>query len=80
MCYYKIIDVCFCLDFEGERYRVMLLLFIILVENVFKYGVENLWENVFIDIDFLMKGDMIYFFVENNFDDLEFFGGVGIGF
>ncbi len=79
MRYHKTIDVRFRSDFEGERYRVMPLLFIILVENAFKHGVENLRENAFIDIDLSTKGDTIHFSVENNFDDLELPGGAGIG-
>lgn len=79
MRYHKTIDVRFRSDFEGERHRVMPLLFIILVENAFKHGVENLRENAFIDIDLSTKGDTIHFSVENNFDDLELPGGAGIG-
>ena len=79
MRYHKTIDVRFHSDFEGERYRVMPLLFIILLENAFKHGVENLRENAFIDIDLSTKGDTIHFSVENNFDDLELPGGAGIG-
>lgn len=79
MRYHKTIDVRFRSDFEGERYRVMPLLFIILVENAFKHGVENLRENAFIDIDLSTKGNTIHFSVENNFDDLELPGGAGIG-
>ncbi|MBX2872158.1 MAG: histidine kinase [Saprospiraceae bacterium] len=79
MRYHKTIDVRFNMDFEGEKHRLMPLLFIILVENAFKHGVEALRENAFIDIDLSTRGDTIYFSVENNFDDLELPSGAGIG-
>lgn len=79
MRYHKAIDVRFNVDFEEEKHRVMPLLFIILVENAFKHGVETLRENAFIYIDLYTRGNTIYFSVENNFDDLELPGGAGIG-
>ena len=79
MRYHKTIDVRFNADFEGEKHQVMPLLFIILVENAFKHGVENLRENAFVDIELSTKGDTIHFSVENNYDELELPSEAGIG-
>jgi len=79
MRYHKTIDVRFKVDFEAETHKVMPLLFIILIENAFKHGVENLRENAYVDIELYTRGKRIYFTVENNFDDMELPGGSGIG-
>lgn len=79
MRYHKTIDIRFKANFEAESYKVMPLLFIILVENAFKHGVENLRENAYVEIDLSTKGKTIFFEVENNFDDMELPGGSGIG-
>jgi len=44
------------------------LLFLILVENAFKHGVENLTEDAFVDINLKVKGKQLSFAIENNFD------------
>ncbi len=55
-----------------ENYKIMPLLFIILVENSFKHGVENLRENAFVDINISSVEDKIRFRIENNFDNADF--------
>lgn len=44
------------------------LLFIILLENAFKHGVETLTENAFILMNLYEDTDYIYFDIENNFE------------
>lgn len=44
------------------------LLFILLLENAFKHGIESLAENAFIHIDLYEDGDFICFDIENNFE------------
>lgn len=55
------------------------LLYIILLENAFKHGVETLMENAFINIDLFEKDKFIYFVIENNFDPNEIKESNGIG-
>ena len=55
------------------------LLFIILLENAFKHGIETLTENAFIHIDLYEDSDFIYFKIENNFDPKEIQPSNGIG-
>lgn len=68
MRYHKHIDVNFRIDIQ-EGYRVMPLLFIILVENAFKHGVENLREKAFVHLLLTTANNEISFEIKNNFDD-----------
>jgi len=55
------------------------LLFIILLENAFKHGVESLTEDAYIYIDISNDDDFIHFVIENNFDPTEISKTTGIG-
>lgn len=59
--------------------KVMLLFFIIFVENVFKYGVEVLWKSVFVYIKLKVDEKEIIFEVKNNFElDIDKKKGIGL--
>ena len=68
MRYHKKIDIQFNTDIEDSTIKVMPLLFIILLENAFKHGVENLRENAYVHIDLTSNKKEILFKIENNFD------------
>ena len=51
MRYHKIVDIQFDVEVKNEKLKVMPLLFIILVENAFKHGVEKLREDAFVHIN-----------------------------
>lgn len=70
MRYHKNIVVNFNCDID-ENKRVTPLLFIILLENAFKHGVERLRENANVTINFTSSEREIKFEVENNFDSSE---------
>jgi hypothetical protein len=55
------------------------LLYIILLENAFKHGIETLTENAFININLFEDDDFIHFHIENNFDTKEINESAGIG-
>ncbi len=55
-------------EIENEGYKVMPLLFIILVENAFKHGAENLRKGAFIKMQLNANEKSIEFQIENNFD------------
>ncbi len=78
MRYHKKIDINFDCKFDAE-YKLMPLLFIILLENAFKHGVENLRVNAFVNISVETVKDEIRFSVENNFDASEVAKKPGIG-
>ena len=79
MRYHKKIDIQFNNDIEDSNIKVMPLLFIILLENAFKHGVENLRGNAFIHIDLISKKNEILFQIENNFDKNTLPKKLGIG-
>ena len=68
MRYRKIMDINFSLEVENDEVQIMPLLFINLVENAFKHGVENLMDNAYVYINLVSKNNQIYFEVENNFE------------
>jgi hypothetical protein len=55
------------------------LLFIILLENAFKHGIETLTENAYIHIDLFEDDETISFKINNNFDPKEIAESNGIG-
>lgn len=69
MRYHKTIDVKFKVDIEGNDFQIMPLLFIILLENAFKHGVENLRNNAYVHIDMKAENNQVNFDIENNFDN-----------
>jgi LytS/YehU family sensor histidine kinase len=78
MRYRKEIDIKFINDIS-ENLKVMPLLFIILLENAFKHGVENLRENAYVHIHMTSTSNEVSFDIENNFDATEDNEQVGIG-
>ncbi len=67
MRYRKSIDVQFNVDIQ-EGHTVMPLLFLILLENAFKHGVENLRANAYVHASLKTENGNISFEIENNFD------------
>ena len=78
MRYHKEIDVKFEAEIEDD-YKVMPLLFIILLENAFKHGIENLSKDAYVHININAKNNKVFFEIENNFDIGQPKGGNGIG-
>ena len=79
MRYHKTIDIQFHIDIRDNDCEIMPLLFIILLENAFKHGVENLRENAYVRINLVAHNNEINFEIENNFDDTEDNHDTGIG-
>lgn len=80
MRYHKEIEVVFTLKVQDENTPIMPLLFIILLENAFKHGVENLRNGAYVHIDLTTTETTVDFKVENNFDAAEVpeKGGIGL--
>ncbi|MTI89559.1 MAG: GHKL domain-containing protein [Balneolaceae bacterium] len=68
MRYHKEIDISFTVDIQEEGYQIMPLLFIILLENAFKHGAENLNEDAYIRINMIANRKALNFLIENNYD------------
>ena len=79
MRYHKEIAIQFNTDIQDETTKIMPLLFIILLENAFKHGVENLHEHAFVNVNLIANQDEISFSVENNFDTTLMATETGIG-
>ena len=77
--YHKETDIKLHHHIQREEINVMPLLFIILLENAFKHGVENLRENAYVHINLIGGENEIIFSIENNFDPEESVEGHGIG-
>jgi len=77
--YKKSVEIIFNHDIDINL-TVPPLLYIILLENAFKHGIETLTENAFIHINLYEDTDYIYFEIENNFDPNErnSTGGIGL--
>lgn len=79
MRYRNPLDVRFKVDVDDPEFEVMPLIFINLIENAFKHGVENLRKDAFIHIHLEVKEQAIFFTVKNNFDVSRINESSGIG-
>jgi len=76
--YKKTVEITFKHEIDTNL-SIAPLLFIILLENAFKHGIETLTENAFIHINLYEDTDFINFKIENNFDPKEISETKGIG-
>ncbi|WP_394749019.1 sensor histidine kinase [Spongiimicrobium salis] len=79
MRYHKDISIVFETDIERETHRVKPLLFILLLENAFKHGVENLREGAFVHMSLKCTETAIHFVVKNNYNKTQVPKIPGIG-
>lgn len=79
MRYHKEIAIRFEVEAEDRSIKIMPLLFIIMVENAFKHGVEKLRKDAFVHIRLKATKQQVDFEVENNFDVEQTGGNEGIG-
>jgi len=77
--YKKSVEITFDYTSVDTHVTIAPLLYIILLENAFKHGVETLTENAFIHIKLYDDNDFINFTIENNFDPNEISESNGIG-
>tara|TARA_R110000751_G_scaffold38520_6_gene92426 strand:- start:356 stop:1171 length:816 start_codon:yes stop_codon:yes gene_type:complete len=68
--YHKTIEVKFTTHIE-KNISITPLMLIMLVENAFKHGVENLRENAYVHITLKVDDHKMIFEIENNFDESE---------
>lgn len=77
--YHKNIEVNFQQNINSNTILIPPLLFIILLENAFKHGVESLIDNAFIYIEIKEKEENILLSIKNNFDPEVLSKSSGIG-
>jgi LytS/YehU family sensor histidine kinase len=66
--YYKVSDIRLHHSITQPGITVMPLLFIILLENAFKHGIETLREKAFVHVELTADVNEIHFSIKNNFD------------
>jgi len=76
--YKKNVEIAFKHEIDGSL-SITPLLYIILLENAVKHGIETLTENAYIHINLHEDNDFIHFEIENNFDPKEISETKGIG-
>ncbi len=76
--YKKSVEITFKHDIDTSL-TIAPLLYIILLENAFKHGIETLTENAFIHMNLYEDTDFIHFDIENNFDPNNLNESNGIG-
>lgn len=69
--YQKKIEVTFETEIKDEQKQITPLLFIILLENAFKHGVELLRKEAYVRIVMKSDDEQVVFRIENNFDPEE---------
>ncbi len=77
--YHKKIEIDFQQNIENHETLIPPLLFIILLENAFKHGVESLVDNAFIHLELKENERRIVFSITNNYDSDEISKIDGIG-
>jgi len=77
--YKKKLDIRFEENVESDKIEILPLLFITILENAFKHGVENLRANAYVHIKLIALSDAVYFEVVNNFDPEELNDSPGEG-
>lgn len=79
MRYHKEIAIQFNTEVINDDIKIKPLLLIILLENAFKHGVENITEKAYVTVDLISNNEKLNFNIENNFDKNENSNSVGIG-
>jgi hypothetical protein len=76
--YQKKVNIEFIHSTENED-QVAPLLFIILLENAFKHGVESLADSAYVKMNLSSSNNNIHFKIENNYEPMEINEAEGIG-
>ena len=76
--YQKKVDIRFTKQITAA-YAIAPLLFIILLENAFKHGVERMTEGAFVGLNLTTQDNQISFVIENNFEEATTKKSIGIG-
>jgi len=76
--YKKTVEITFKHEIDGNL-SIAPLLYIILLENAFKHGIESLSESAFIHINLYEDQEFVYFKIENNFNSKNIPSSHGIG-
>lgn len=67
--YHKLVDIQFIKHIQDEGIQVTPLLFIILLENAFKHGVDSQTDHAYVHVELIASDTSIHFVVENNYEE-----------
>ena len=76
--YQKEVEILFNKQIERD-YSIAPLLFIILLENAFKHGVESMTQDAYVHIKLIATGNQVSFWIVNNFEEDPQKQSLGIG-
>ncbi len=77
--YKKQVDICFEQKIDNDQVKIAPLMFIILLENAVKHGVESLACSAYININLTVVENEVCFEIENNFKSrTEKVAGIGL--
>lgn len=78
--YQKKVDIKFTHYIQGEGFQITPLLFVILLENAIKHGIESMTENAYAHLSLIAGNNKVVFAIENNYDPNEQKepGGIGL--
>ncbi len=77
--YQKKVDIKFTHHIQDDGLLITPLLFVILLENAFKHGIESLTENAYAHLSLIAGNNKVVFAIENNYDPNEKKEHEGIG-
>ena len=77
--YQKKVDIKFTHHIQGEGLQITPLLFVILLENAIKHGIESLTANAYAHLSLIAGNNKVVFAIENNYDPNEKSEQEGIG-
>jgi hypothetical protein len=77
--YHQKLDIQLITSLKNPEARLIPLLFILLLENAFKHGVEHLREEAYIHMDIQSSANEIHCYIKNNFDSAYLNETTGIG-
>lgn len=67
--YKRKVDILFEKEIHDPKTQISPLLFIMLLENAFKHGVDRLTDNAYIQLQLIAKNKNVSFRIENNYEE-----------
>lgn len=72
-------EISFEKEITNDRLQVAPMILIVFLENAFKHGFDLLEKDAFLKIKLTVKENLLHFYIENNFNEVDQNNSVGIG-
>ena len=66
-------------EITNDRLQIAPMILIVFLENAFKHGFDLFEKGAFLKINLTVKENMLHFFIENNFNEVDEKNEIGIG-